>query len=189
MGANVYRQSDCASCIGPDIPSALAGIEHKIGKVLDAIESVGISASLTERLRELEAAKADAEERLRAAQIDRQPLDALLGQVMLKPKNGVLRAYPTLKPEKPTLNESRPLILVAGAGFPFAASRLSCSCRFSLLCEQLRLRVNLLPRRFKHCSLPNKKGPLFDGPFFCLVAGARYTNYMQIEIEPFPLAS
>ena len=44
-------------------------------------------------------------------------LHALLGQVTLKPKNGVLWAYPTLKPKKPTLKESRPLILVAGAGF------------------------------------------------------------------------
>ncbi len=26
----------------------------------------------------------------------------------------------------------------------------------------------------------------WDRPF-CLVAGARYTNYMQIEIEPFPM--
>jgi hypothetical protein len=42
-------------------------------------------------------------------------LHALLGQVTLKPKDGVLWAYPTLKPKKPTLKESRPLILVAGA--------------------------------------------------------------------------
>jgi len=26
------------------------------------------------------------------------------------------------------------------------------------------------------------------GAIFCLVAGARYTNYMQIDLEPFPLA-
>ena len=42
-------------------------------------------------------------------------LHALLGQVTLRPKDGVLWAYPTLKQEKPTLKESRPLILVAGA--------------------------------------------------------------------------
>ena len=39
------------------------------------------------------------------------------GKVTLRPKDGVLWAYPTLKPKKPTLKESRPLILVAGAGF------------------------------------------------------------------------
>ena len=32
--------------------------------------------------------------------------------------DGVLWAYPTLKPKRPTLKESRPLILVAGAGWP-----------------------------------------------------------------------
>ena len=31
-----------------------------------------------------------------------------------------------------------------------------------------------------------QKGPSMRGPF-CLVAGARYANYMQIEIKPFPL--
>lgn len=44
-------------------------------------------------------------------------LHALLPQVALKPKNGVLWAYPSPEPEKPTLKESRPLILVAGACF------------------------------------------------------------------------
>jgi hypothetical protein len=34
-------------------------------------------------------------------------------QVTLPPKDGVLCAYPTLKPEKPTLKESRPFILEA----------------------------------------------------------------------------
>ena len=143
----------------PVIETEIAGIERKIGKVIDAIESVGISDSLAERLRKLEADKQDAGERLQAAQIDAEPLDALpdlipalvecwralaadfevlasypdvepgvidtarcnlhalLGQVTLKPKDGVLWAYPTLKPEKPTLKESRPLILVAGARF------------------------------------------------------------------------
>ena len=37
----------------------------------------------------------------------RSHLHALLGQVTLKPKNGVLWAYPILKPKKPTLKESR----------------------------------------------------------------------------------
>ena len=141
----------------PVIELELAGTERKISKVLDAIESIGISDSLAERLRELEAEKQDAGERLKAAQIDAESLDALpdlvpvlverwrdlvaefeglagnpdvepgeldtarghlhalLGQVTLKPQDGVLWAYPTLKPEKPTLKESRPLILVAGA--------------------------------------------------------------------------
>ena len=144
---------------GPAIDLELDGIERKICKVLDAIENVGISDSLAERLRNLEAAKVDANDRLQADQIEREPLDslpdlipalvehwralvedfeglagnpnvergeldtarghlnALLGQVKLKPKNGVLWAYPTLEPKKPTLKEGRPLILVAGAGF------------------------------------------------------------------------
>ncbi|MCH7502753.1 MAG: hypothetical protein IIA10_05300 [Proteobacteria bacterium] len=62
---------------GAKIETELAGIVLKIGKVVDAIESVGISDSLAERLRKLEAEKQDAEDRLRAAQIDAEPLDAL----------------------------------------------------------------------------------------------------------------
>jgi len=35
-----------------------------------------------------------------------------------------------------------------------------------------------------------EKKPAPMGPaLFILVAGARYTNYMQIEIEPFPLVA
>ena len=159
---------------GPAIEAELDQIKRKIGKVLDAIESVGISDSLADRLHKLEAEKQDAEERLQAARIEVNPLDALpdlvpacmerwralvadfeglatnphvepgeldtarshlhalLGKVTLRPKDGILWAYPTLKPEKPTLKESRPLILVAGA---------------------------------------------------------RLLNYMQIEIEPFPLVA
>ena len=49
---------------GPAIESELAGLECKIGNVLDAVESVGISDSLEERLHQLEAAKADASDRL-----------------------------------------------------------------------------------------------------------------------------
>jgi hypothetical protein len=37
-------------------------------------------------------------------------------------------------------------------------------------------------------SINQQKGPL-DGRPFVLVAGARYKNYMQIEIEPFPLVA
>jgi site-specific DNA recombinase len=143
----------------PAIELELAGIEQKISKVLDAIESVGVSDSLATRLQKLEAAKTGAEQRLQDALIELEPLDAqpdlvpalvarwcrlaaeiegvavnpvvepgeldtarghlhaLLGQVTLKPKDGVLWAYPNLKPKKPTLKESRPIILVAGAGF------------------------------------------------------------------------
>ncbi len=59
----------------PVIETQLAGIERKIEKVLDAIESVGISDSLAERLRKLEVEKQDAGEHLKAAQIDAEPLD------------------------------------------------------------------------------------------------------------------
>ena len=143
----------------PMIESELDQIKCKIEKVVDAIESVGISDSLAERLRKLEADKLDGEDRLRAAQIDAVPLDALsdlvpalverwralvadfeglagnpdvelgeldtarshlhalLGQVTLKPKDGVLWAYPTLKTKGLTEASPLPLILVAGAGF------------------------------------------------------------------------
>ena len=55
---------------GPKIETELAGTERKIAKVLDAIENVGISDSLADRLRALEADKRDAEKRLEAARID-----------------------------------------------------------------------------------------------------------------------
>jgi len=32
-------------------------------------------------------------------------------------------------------------------------------------------------------------GPSLEPALFILVAGARYVNYMQIEIEPFPLVA
>ena len=141
----------------PVVESELDGIDRKISKVVDAIESVGISDSLAERLRKLEAEKQGAGERLKAAQIDAEPLDALpdlipvlverwralvadfeglasnpnvepgeidtarshlralLGQVTLKPKDGVLWAYPTLKAKGLTEASPLPLILVAGA--------------------------------------------------------------------------
>ncbi len=143
----------------PVIETQLAGIERKIEKVLDAIESVGISDSLAERLRKLEVEKQDAGEHLKAAQIDAEPLDALpdlipvlverwralvndfeglasnpkvepgeidtarshlhalLGQVTLRPKDGVLWAHPTLKAKGLTEASPLPLILVAGARF------------------------------------------------------------------------
>ena len=144
---------------GPAIEAELAGIERKIGKVLDAIENIGISDSLAERLRKLEGEKRSAVDRLEAAQIDAEPLDALpdlvpvlvdrwralvtdfeglasnpdaepgeldtarthlhalLGQVTLRPKDGVLWAHPTLKAKGLTEASPLPLILVAGAGF------------------------------------------------------------------------
>ena len=144
---------------GPAIESELDQIKRKIEKVLDAIESMGVSDSLAERLRKLEAEKQNADERLKAAQIDVAPLDALpdlvpalverwralvadfeglvsnpnvepgeldtarshlhalLGQVTLKPKDGVLWAYPTLKAKGLTEASPMPLILVAGARF------------------------------------------------------------------------
>ena len=142
---------------GPAIESELDQIKRKIEMVVDAIESIGVSDSLAERLRKLEAEKQNADERLKAAQIDVAPLDALpdlvpalverwralladfeglvsnpnvepgeldtarshlhalLGQVTLKPKDGVLWAYPTLKAKGLTEASPMPLILVAGA--------------------------------------------------------------------------
>jgi hypothetical protein len=50
-------------------------------------------------------------------------------------------------------------------------------------------RLNLLSRRFKTGPVPNKKRAPQGNPSFSLVAGARYENYMQIAIEPFPLVA
>jgi len=61
----------------PFIETELAGIKRKLEKLLEAIESVGISDSLAERLRKLEAEKRDADERLKAAQMDVTRLEAL----------------------------------------------------------------------------------------------------------------
>ncbi len=143
----------------PAIETELAEIERKISKVVDAIESIGISDSLANRLRNLEAEKQDSAERLKSAQIDVEPLralpdlvpvmverwralvadfeglagnpnvepgeldtarghlHALLGQVTLKPKDGILWAYPALNTKG--LTEVSPLHIkvVAGAGF------------------------------------------------------------------------
>ena len=143
----------------PTIESELANIDLKISKVLDAIENVGISESLAERLRNLETNKADVAGQLKAAQIDTGPLHAfadlipmlverwralvvdfeglaanpaveredldtarshlhaLLGQVTLKPKDGVLWAHSALKTKGLTEVSPLPLIVVAGAGF------------------------------------------------------------------------
>ena len=141
----------------PAIESELSRIERKIGRVLDAIESVGISDSLADRLQKLETRKQEAEDRLKAAQVGREPLDnlpdlvpllierwralvadfeqlpsnqnvepgeidtarshlhALLGQVTLKPKVGVLWAHTALKAEGLAEASPVPLILVAAA--------------------------------------------------------------------------
>ena len=68
------------------IQSELDQIQHKIEKVLDAVESVGIGDSLAHRLQTLEAEKDDAKQRLHAAQIDQDPLNALpdLVQVLME---------------------------------------------------------------------------------------------------------
>ena len=58
--------------------------------------------------------------------------------------------------------------LVAGAGFPFAAAPLSWSWRLCRCYASGRLRLNLLPRRFKSAAVSQikKAHPLKkDGPF------------------------
>jgi len=65
--------------------------------VVDAVKSVGVSDSLAERLRNLEADKQDAGEHLKAAQ---SRFTRLLGQVTLRPKDCELWAYPTHKKQK-----------------------------------------------------------------------------------------
>jgi hypothetical protein len=51
----------------------LGGIQCKIDKLLDAIETVGISNSLAERIRQLESDKRDAETRLQAVKANTGP--------------------------------------------------------------------------------------------------------------------
>ncbi len=141
------------------VRSELKTIEAKIEKILGAVEEIGISESLAERLRELEQEKDRAQRRLQLAKIDAAPiaalpdlvpalvkrwrqlvdqigslatnrnasladvetarghLSALLGKVRLKPKDGVLWAYPALNAKG--LAEASPLHIkvVAGAGF------------------------------------------------------------------------
>ena len=82
----------------PAIETELAGIKCKIGKLLDAIESGGVSDSLVERLRDLECDKYNAEERLSAAQIDWEPLDALpdLVQVLMERWRGLVKDFEAL---------------------------------------------------------------------------------------------
>ena len=54
---------------------------------------------------------------------------------------------------------------------------------------RLGLNCSLAGSKLAHCQIktpdPKKTGP----GVFCLVAGGRYVNYMQIEIEPFPLVA
>jgi hypothetical protein len=42
--------------------------------------------------------------------------------------------------------------------------------------------------RISNERMAGKKSPVQDRAFDFLVAGARYENYMQIPVEPFPLA-
>jgi len=56
--------------------------------------------------------------------------------------------------------------LVAGAGFRPPRFALRLLLPLIATHASLRLRVNLLLCRFKTCTLPNKKGPLFEGPLF-----------------------
>ena len=55
-------------------------------------------------------------------------------------------------------------------------------------CASGRLGLNLLPRSLNSAHTKKHRPPKGDRRIF-LVAGARYVNYMQIEIEPFPLVA
>jgi len=102
---------------------------------------------------------------------------------------------PTRKRKKPRRNEAfwsaayKRQILVAGAGLAFAAAPLSYVGRLR------RPRHEPAPLRGcagsrVSCHAPKMKKPVPLGPaLFILVAGARYVNYMQIEMEPFPLVA
>ncbi len=77
---------------------------------------------------------------------------------------------------------------------PLIATHASLRLRLNLYCGASGLSVLVedrgdRPRSFESAALENKKaGPCGAGPFY-LVAGARLSNYMQIEIEPFPLVA
>jgi hypothetical protein len=51
------------------------------------------------------------------------------------------------------------------------------------------MHVKLVVKRVLSVRNPGIKKPGTGPGFRLLVAGARYANYMQIEIEPFPLVA
>ncbi len=128
---------------------------------------------MADRLRALETDKRDAEKRLEAARIDAGPLDAL----------------PDLVPA--LMDRWRALVddFEGLAGNPAVEPGELDTARTHL--HALLGQVTLKPKRGVLWAYPalNAKGltevsPLHIKP----VAGARYENYMQIDLDPFPLA-
>lgn len=60
-----------------NLEAEIGYLAAKIDKLIEAIESIGISDTLAERLRRLEREKRDAESRLATINVDREPLAAL----------------------------------------------------------------------------------------------------------------
>ena len=158
---------------GPAIEAELAGLDRKIDNVLDGIENIGVSDSLAERLRKLEGEKHSAVERLEAARIDVEPLDALpdLVPVLVDRWRALVADFEGL------------------AGNPDVEPGELDTARAQL--HALLGQVTLKPKDgvlWAHPTL-KAKGLTEASPLpLILVAGACYTNKMQIDLDPFPLA-
>ena len=155
----------------------LRTIDSKLAKLAEAIEAVGVSETLANRLTILEQEKAETE----------QALDSTRSPVKFLPN-----VLPAL------FNRWRELVtrIEALAENPHTTLEDIEAARSHL--HALLGAVTLKPRDgvlWAHTS-PNAKGLVETRPLDGLhinrpkmVAGARLSNFMQIEIEPFPLVA
>lgn len=157
-----------------EVRGEIRSIEAKIEKILGAVEEVGISESLAERLRQLEQEKANAERRLQLASVDAAPVATLPDLVprLIARWRGLVQNIGSL-----ATNQNASLAEVEAAREHLGA-----------LLGKLELR----PREGVLWAYPalNAKGLAEASPLHInMVAGARFPNYMQIPSEPFPLSA
>ncbi len=155
-------------------------IDEKLGKIADAIESMGITDTLRDRLRKLEDERKSIDEVLIEARKARPSMNALPDLIP-----GLVDAWREIVGDMADI-----------ASNPHARASDVQAARGRL--HALLGPVVLEPRDgvlWAHPS-PNAKSLVetrLSGRLHInsqiLVAGARYVNYMQIEIEPFPLVS
>jgi len=77
--------------------------------------------------------------------------------------------------------------LVAGAGF--RPPRFALRLLLPLIAMQCIAAGEPASSQVQNLLIAKQKRAPLRGTLFCLVAGARYENYMQIEIGPFPLVA
>ena len=157
----------------------LRTINAKIGKLADAIEAVGISATLGDRLMRLENKKAELEEAIAVAKAAPSAEVTFLPDVL----PALINRWRELVSEIEDISKN-----------PVTTSGDVEAARSHL--RALLGPVTLEPRDgvlWAHSSPKAKSlvdtrlsgGLSINSPE--LVAGARLSNYMQIEIEPFPM--